>query len=70
MADTQRQLLPTCAAPISYDLHLTPDLSAFSFDGDVKVCLSIKEETSVLTFHTLELDIKTASISQVCIIFI
>lgn len=53
----ERQLLPTNARPISYDINLVPDLKAFTFDGQVVIDLDILEESDKLTFHTLELEL-------------
>ncbi len=53
-------LLPRGVDPVHYDIALQPDLSNFTFSGSETIQLSIKEPTSRVVLHALELKIKKA----------
>ena len=58
-----RVLLPTYAAPTKYDLHVTPDLKAFVFDGIVKIDMTTTSEAAqhkTITLHAKELLFRSA----------
>lgn len=48
--------------PIKYDIRLQPDLKNFTFAGIETITLGIVKKTRVLTLHSKEIDIETASI--------
>jgi len=52
-----RQLLPTAVTPEHYQLHLTPDLTAFTYSGEVVVTLRVREPCAAVTFHAKDLNI-------------
>ena len=54
--------LGTDVIPIKYEIHLKPDLKNFTFEGKETVYLSIKRPTKILTLHSKEIEIDTASI--------
>ena len=58
-----RVLLPTYAAPTKYDLHVTPDLKAFVFDGIVNIDMTTTAEAAqhkTITLHAKELLFRSA----------
>ena len=54
--------LPGVAVPRAYDLRLTPDLSSFTFDGEVAISIELSAPTREITLNTIELEIKDALI--------
>src|SRR6185312_4774604 len=48
-------------SPQRYDLHLKPDLTAFTFSGDETIHLVLKKPVKTITLHAVELDIETAT---------
>lgn len=52
-----KQLLPTAVTPSHYDLHLTPNLETFAYDGEMTVKLTVHEPTDAVTFHARDLKI-------------
>ena len=48
--------------PIKYDIQLKPDLDNFTFEGIETITLSVLKQTKVLTLHSKEIEIETASI--------
>ena len=64
-----RVLLPSVFIPKRYDLHLTPDLNNFTFDGKVDIELertSNDEITNEITLHAKELLIIQVSLVTTC----
>jgi puromycin-sensitive aminopeptidase len=53
--------LPTTVTPNRYDLRLTPDLVAFTFDGDETVAIKVHEATADVVLNALELQIDSAT---------
>jgi puromycin-sensitive aminopeptidase len=49
--------LPTNVTPERYELRLTPDLKAFTFDGEETVAVKVHEKTSEIQLNALELEI-------------
>src|SRR3989338_11180506 len=49
-------------APIEYDIQLKPDLESFTFEGIETIKLSIIKPVKILTLHSKEIEIETASI--------
>ncbi len=48
--------------PISYELHLKPDLRAFTFEGTVTIELSLKKPSRAITLHAKDLDIDSGEV--------
>ncbi len=47
--------LPTDVVPTNYQIHLTPDIDAATFDGDVVISLDIHSAATSLRFHAVDL---------------
>ncbi|RIA85787.1 aminopeptidase [Glomus cerebriforme] len=58
----QRVLLPTNVRPTHYALTITPDLVNFTFKGSEVVNLNINENTSVITLHANDIEIRSAKL--------
>jgi puromycin-sensitive aminopeptidase len=52
--------LPANVTPERYDLTLTPDLKAFTFEGTETVAIVVHEATADVVFNALELEIDSA----------
>ena len=63
-----RILLPSVFIPKRYDLHLTPDLNNFTFDGkvDIELECTSDEITNEITLHAKELLIIQVSLVTSC----
>ncbi|MEK7564023.1 MAG: M1 family metallopeptidase [Patescibacteria group bacterium] len=48
--------------PKEYDIQLHPDLKNFTFEGVETITLTMSKKTKILTLHSKELDIETASV--------
>jgi puromycin-sensitive aminopeptidase len=46
--------------PSRYELHLKPDLVAFTFEGSETIHLTLKKSTKSITLHAIELEIDSA----------
>src|ERR1700722_11996118 len=55
--NTQDYRLPETVPPSRYDIRLTPDLKAFTFQGDVNVSVVVNEATDNVVLNALELEI-------------
>ncbi|XP_012523522.1 puromycin-sensitive aminopeptidase isoform X2 [Monomorium pharaonis] len=53
--------LPTCVRPYHYDISLTPNLTAFTFDGTESVHLNVESPTDTIVLNSLEINIKSAT---------
>lgn len=51
--------LSNFVSPISYDLKIHPDMSAFTFSGSEVIKINITKETNKITLHSKDLDIET-----------
>lgn len=56
--------LPTCVIPKHYDLHLSPNLTEFTFTGSVDIDVTVKKPVSFITLNAKELTISEASVSN------
>lgn len=56
--NVERDLLPTNVIPRHYQLQLEPDFGNFTFNGKVVIDLDVTEDSSSVTLHTLEIDIR------------
>eukprot|EP01065_Artemidia_motanka_P038148 TRINITY_DN47000_c0_g1_i1.p1 TRINITY_DN47000_c0_g1~~TRINITY_DN47000_c0_g1_i1.p1 ORF type:complete len:884 (+),score=298.07 TRINITY_DN47000_c0_g1_i1:58-2709(+) len=56
-----RQLLPDDVVPYEYDLELEPDLTRFTFDGEVAISVTVNRATSSVTLHASQLTVSKAS---------
>ena len=58
LADTtQDYRLPKNVTPKRYDIRLTPDLKAFTFQGEVNIAVVVNEATDDVVLNALELEI-------------
>ncbi len=58
LADTtQDYRLPKNVTPKRYDIRLTPDLKAFTFQGDVNIAVVVNDATDAVVLNALELEI-------------
>eukprot|EP01116_Phalansterium_solitarium_P014381 TRINITY_DN3200_c0_g1_i1.p1 TRINITY_DN3200_c0_g1~~TRINITY_DN3200_c0_g1_i1.p1 ORF type:complete len:914 (+),score=361.44 TRINITY_DN3200_c0_g1_i1:169-2742(+) len=55
----ERVLLPTDVKPRHYKVHLTPDLVAFTFKGEVEADVDVKRSTSTIVVHSVDQTIKS-----------
>src|SRR5579863_3581720 len=62
LADTTQDFrLPKTVTPKRYEIRLTPDLKAFTFQGDVNVSVVVNEATDDVVLNALELEIDKVS---------
>ncbi|XP_012260332.2 puromycin-sensitive aminopeptidase isoform X1 [Athalia rosae] len=52
--------LPTDVRPYHYDISLTPDLAKFTFNGEERVHIDVKNCTHTVVLNSLDIDIKSA----------
>src|SRR5258708_38533985 len=55
--NSQDYRLPKNVTPKRYDLRLTPDLTAFTFQGEVNIAVVVNETTDDVVLNALELEI-------------
>src|SRR5260370_16606439 len=53
--------LPKNVTPKRYEIRLTPDLKAFTFQGDVTVAITVNEATDDVVLNALELEIDSVA---------
>ena len=58
--DAARDILPATAAPVSYDIVLTPDMSAKTFAGEARLTFTVKKKTDRIVVNGAGLDIASA----------
>lgn len=63
-SSTDRVLLQSDFKPRKYVVTLQPDFTQFTFDGDVDISLEVTKPSDEITLHSLDIDIKAASISN------
>ncbi|GJQ83174.1 hypothetical protein Trydic_g18201 [Trypoxylus dichotomus] len=56
-------LLPGNLKPSLYEIELEPDFDTATFNGSIRITVSVSETTSVVVLHTNELTVEAASIS-------
>ena len=62
MPQSQAVLLPPNARPLRYAIHLTPDLDAFTFDGEESVDVEVLEATDTIVLNACEMTVHAASL--------
>jgi puromycin-sensitive aminopeptidase len=60
-AALQDYRLPKSVTPNRYEIRLTPDLKAFTFQGEVNIAVIVNEATDDVVLNALELEIDMAS---------
>jgi puromycin-sensitive aminopeptidase len=50
--------------PVSYKISVKPDFEKFTFEGSETITLTLKKQTSEITLHAIELEIRSASFIQ------
>ncbi|MDQ3245132.1 MAG: M1 family metallopeptidase, partial [bacterium] len=63
--NTKKVRLSKEIVPTEYDIKLHPDLENFTFVGEEEVKIEIKKETKIITLHSKEIQIDTASINSI-----
>jgi len=64
MAKKEFERLPKTVKPISYDLHLHPNLETFKFAGNVKILVDVLEPISEIKMNAAELEFTNAKIGE------
>ena len=54
--------LPTTVVPSRYELTLAPDLEAFTFAGEERIHVQVREPVTEVVLNAIELDIRSAEI--------
>src|ERR1044071_10365300 len=54
--------LPDTVIPVRYELKLTPDLSAWTFAGEEKVTLQVREAVREIILNAAELELQSVSL--------
>ena len=62
MPTSQAVLLPNNVKPLRYAIHLTPDLFAYTFDGEETIDVEVLEATDTIVLNAAEMSISAASI--------
>ena len=64
MSNTSSYRLPETATPERYAIHLTPDLTHFTFTGEETITIIVHEATHDLVLNACELTIQRASLAD------
>ena len=59
--EVTRVVLSSALVPTHYALEITPDLNLLVFQGSEKVNMHLKEDVDSITFHSKEINVKSAS---------
>ena len=62
MPTSQAVLLPNNVKPMRYAIHLTPDLDAYTFDGEETIDVEVLEATDTIVLNAAEMSVSAASI--------
>ena len=62
MPTSQAVLLPNNVKPLRYAIHLTPDLDAYTFDGEETIDVEVLEATDTIVLNAAEMSVSAASI--------
>ncbi|HXX92341.1 MAG TPA: M1 family metallopeptidase, partial [Planctomycetota bacterium] len=65
MTETHEHRLPTNVVPRAYRLTLEPDLQTFTFAGEVAIDLDVRQATTEVVLHSVDLAIQSASLGEV-----
>ena len=64
MAEPRSHRLPTSVIPERYEIRLTPDLIQWSFAGEVKVAVDVRQGVREVILNAAELSIQSVSIGR------
>ena len=64
MPDPTSHRLSATGCPERYELRLTPDLAAFTFTGEEKIAITIRERLDEIVLNAIELAIHSATITS------
>src|SRR5687767_5303158 len=56
------QRLPLVAAPLHYDLRVSPDLASERFAGEVRIRVRVLAATATFVLHAADLEIQSAAV--------
>lgn len=62
--DTQNYRLPRTVIPTKYEIHLQPDLTNFTFDGEVVISVIVHRPVKEILLNAIELQIHSAEIGN------
>ena len=63
-ASTSSHRLPTTTRPTHYDLHLTPNLTTFTFHASLTILLTVTQPTRTIHLNSAELRLHSARLTQ------
>ncbi|KAF9169052.1 Aminopeptidase 2 mitochondrial [Mortierella sp. AD011] len=66
-AGTGRVVLPTNVRPTHYDITLTPDLTNFTFHGQILINLDVNKPTTAITLNSNQLEIISAKLTNLAL---
>ncbi|MEE2692142.1 MAG: M1 family metallopeptidase [Pseudomonadota bacterium] len=61
-SEAARDVLPATAAPVSYDIVLTPDMAAKTFAGEARLTFNVKKKTDRIVVNGADLTIASATL--------
>ena len=61
MAEPRSHRLPTSVIPERYEIKLTPDLSQWTFAGEVKIAVEVRQAVREVVLNAAELSIQSVS---------
>ena len=64
MPTSNAVLLPQNVQPVSYAIHLSPNLKAFTFEGEETVAVRILASTNAIVLNAAELQVHAASFND------
>ena len=64
MSDSLAVKLPGNVRPTAYQLTITPDLSEYTFDGEVDITIEVLSPTRSITLNAIELVVADARLTR------